>query len=197
MIWAQVVAFAQIGQLVAIVVGAIVAYMQLRGLRRQQEADLIERIFDKLNAEEFAAALDFVYNELPKKLTEQSYVREIRDGKATAKSHPELRVMHFFNGLGLLVHGGMVGEEPIVPIVASPCMRSWDHLASVIELMRRKYPHAYTPFQSLVVRSRAVDLSQINSRFQAETLHLKDQWESTKRDLSESRIRLVDDDRGT
>ncbi|HZT12246.1 MAG TPA: hypothetical protein VFA29_05575 [Candidatus Baltobacteraceae bacterium] len=193
MVWEEVIAFAAVGQLIAIVIGAIAAYLQLSGLRRQREADLIERIFKRLNTEELASALDFVYNRLASKLTEASYVREIHEGKATATNHPELRVMHFFNGLGLLVHRDMVGEQTIVPIIASPCMRSWDHVSPVVELMRRRYPHAYTPFESLVVRSRAVDLSVINSRFRAEMPHLKSEWESTNRDLKQRRIRLSDE----
>src|SRR5579862_1995562 len=84
MVWEEIIAFAAVGQLVAIVVGAFVAYLQLSGLRRQREADLIERIFKRLNSEELAAALDFVYNQLSRKLSEPSYVREIHEGKASA-----------------------------------------------------------------------------------------------------------------
>jgi hypothetical protein len=96
--------------------------------------------------------------------------------------------MHFFNGLGLLVHAKMVSEYPTVLIVASPCMRAWDRVAPVVELLRRRYPHAYTPFESLVVRSRAIDLAKIHDRFRLETPHLQEQWESTGRDLVEKRI---------
>ncbi|HEY2473831.1 MAG TPA: hypothetical protein VGI19_03425 [Candidatus Cybelea sp.] len=104
--------------------------------------------------------------------------------------------MHFFNGLGLLVHSKMVSEGPIVSIVASPCMRAWERLAPVVELLRRRYPHAYTPFESLVVRSRAIDLTAINSRFRAETPLLQAQWEETARDLVNGRIKLPDAAKG-
>jgi len=191
-IWERLVAFAAVGQLAVIAAGSIFAYMQLGSLRRQQEAGLIQQIFQTLSTDEFATALDFVYNGLPKKLTEPSYVREITEGRATAASHRELVVMHFFNGLGLLVHAKMVGENLIVSIVASPCMRAWDRLAPVVELMRRRFPHAYTPFESLVVRSRALDLSAINARFRSETPHLRAEWEKTARDLVDRRIQLDD-----
>ena len=101
--------------------------------------------------------------------------------------------MHFFNGLGLLMHTKMVGEYPIVQIVASPCIRAWERLAPVIELLRRRYPHAYVPFESLVVRSRAIDLAAINARFRGETPRLREQWEATARELVEKRIQLLDD----
>ncbi|HTZ53952.1 MAG TPA: hypothetical protein VMB20_02730 [Candidatus Acidoferrum sp.] len=61
-------------------------------------------------------------------------------------------------------------------------------LAPVIELMRRTYPHAYTPYQSLVARARATDLGAINARFQAENLELREQWQSTAHDLVERRL---------
>jgi hypothetical protein len=67
-------------------------------------------------------------------------------------------------------------------------MRVWDLVAPVIELLRRRYPHAYTPFESLVVRSRAIDFAKIHDRFRSETPHLHDQWETTGRDLVEKRI---------
>jgi hypothetical protein len=181
---------AAIGQLIAIAIGAVFAYKQIRRLRQQQEADLVQRIFMTLNSQEFAAALSFVYNDLAALLADKTYVREIAEGKATAASHREFVVMHFFNGLGLLVHAKMVAEYPTVLIVASPCMRAWDRVAPVVELLRRRYPHAYTPFEALVARSRAVDLAKINDRFRSETPHLQKQWETTARDLVEKRIPL-------
>ena len=189
-VWEQLTALAAIGQLIVIAIGAVFAYKQIRRLRQQQEADLIQRIFMTLNSQEFAAALSFVYNDLAALLADKAYVREIAEGKATAASHREFVVMHFFNGLGLLVHARMVSEYPTVLIVASPCMRAWDRVAPVVELLRRRYPHAYTPFESLVARSRAVDLAKINDRFRSETPHLQKQWETTARDLVEKRIEL-------
>ena len=59
--------------------------------------------------------------------------------------------------------------------------------------MRRRYPHAYTPFESLVARSRAVDLSAINARFRSETPRLRSEWESTARDLIDRGITLFDE----
>jgi hypothetical protein len=191
--WAELAALAETGQFIVIAGALFVAYFQLRHLRGQQEAALIQSIFADLNSEVIADALDFVYHELPIKLTNAAYLREIAEGRATAASHRELVVMHFFNGLGLLVHSKMVREYPIVLIVASPCVRSWDKLAPVVELMRRRYPHAYTPFEALVVRARTCDFSSINSRFRAETRRLQEQWKQTARDLSDRRITLLDD----
>ena len=193
LVWLQLTAVAAIGQIVVIAVGAFFAYQQINRLRRQQEAELIQQIFQTLNDRQFAEALDFVYNGLATRLTEQLYVREIFEGRATAASHPEFVVMHFFNGLGLLVHNKMVAEYPIVFIVASPCMRAWERLVPVVELLRRHYPHAYTPFESLVVRSRAVDLAAINKRFRTETPQLREQWEATGRELANQRIEVLDD----
>jgi hypothetical protein len=183
-VWEQLLVVAAFGQVIVIGVGAIFAYLQIRGLRRQQEAQLIREIFATFNDPEFAGALDFVYNGLSKRLTEPAYVEQIAQGRATVETHRELVVLHFFNGLGLLVHEKMVDEGPVVFIVASPVMRAWEQLAPVIALMRRRFPHAYTPFESLVARSRAVDLTAINARFQEDTPHLHEQWQSTARDLA-------------
>jgi hypothetical protein len=188
----QLAAVATIGQLIVIGAGAYFAFRQIDRLRRQQEAELVQSIFATLNAPEFATALNFVYNDLSKRLNDAAYLREIAEGRATAASHPEFVVMHFFNGLGLLVHSKMVGEYPIVLIVASPCMRAWGQLAPVVELLRRRFPHAYTPFESLVVRSRAIDLPAINARFRSESVHLNAQWKETARELVEKRVNLLD-----
>ena len=182
-----------IGQLAVIAVGPFFAYQQISRFRRQQEAELIQRIFATLNEQRFANALDFVYHDLALRLTEADYVREIAEGKATTASHPEFTVMHFFNGLGLLVHTKTVAEYPIVQIVASPCMRAWDRLAPVVELLRRRYPHAYVPFESLAVRSRSIDLAAINARFRSETPRLREHWKATARELVGKRIQLLDD----
>ena len=186
--WEILLVIATFGQVVVIGAGAIFAYMQLGGLRRAQEAALIGDIFATLNSSDFAAALDFVYNDLSKRLMEPSYVAEIAEGRATVASHRELVVLHYFNGLGLLVHRHMVSDQNIVFIIASPAMRAWVQLAPVIEQMRRTYPHAYTPFESLVVRARAIDLGAINARFQQETPALHEHWQSTARDLVERRL---------
>ncbi|MGA8098763.1 MAG: hypothetical protein WB810_08905 [Candidatus Cybelea sp.] len=192
-VFEQLMAAAAIGQIVVIALGAFFAYQQINRLRRQQEADLVQRIFATLNEPQFAKALDFVYRGLAMRLTETAYVLEIAEGKATAASHPEFIVLHFFNGLGLLVHARMVGEYPIVQIVASPCIRAWERLSPVVELLRRRFPHAYTPFESLVARSHAIDLVAVNARFRAETPQLREQWEATARELAEKRIALLDD----
>lgn len=191
--WQALLVITTFGQLVVLAAAAIFAYLQLRGLRRQQEAQLVQHIFDELNDAHFAAALHFVYNDLPERLKDSAYVRAIRDGRATASTHSELVVMHFFNELGLLIHKKLVSEDPIVPFIASPCIRSWQQLAPVIELMRREYPHAYTPFESLVARSRAVDFAAINPRFRAETPRLRSEWNRTGRELSEQRLKLPEE----
>jgi hypothetical protein len=191
--WDELAALAETGQFIVIAGAAFVAYFQLRRLRRQQEAALIQSIFADLNSVVIADALDFVYHDLPLKLTNAKYLREIAEGRATAASHRELVVMHFFNGLGLLVHSKMVRDYPIVLIIASPCVRSWERIAPVVELMRRRHPHAYTPYEALVVRARALDFSSINSRFRSESRHLEAQWKQTARDLIDHRINLLDD----
>ena len=185
MLWAEIIALAAIGQVIVIALGAVFAYLQLVGLRRQQEAALIQNVFEKLNSAEFARALAFVYDDLPNRLRESAYVGEITEGRATVSTHPELAVMHFFNALGLMVHMKMVSEHCIVPFIASPCMRSWDHLAPVVGLMRRHYPHAYSPLESLVARSRAVDLDGINARFRSQTPGLRTQWERTSHEITD------------
>jgi hypothetical protein len=188
MAWEFWIVIASFGQLIVIAASAVFAYMQIRGLRRQQEANLIQEIFATLNSADFAAALDFVYNELGKRLMEPAYVAEIAGGRATAATHRELVVLHFFNGIGLMCHEKMVDARNVVFIIASPVMRAWIQLAPVIELMRRTYPHAYTPFQSLVARARAVDLAAINARYQEQTPELAEYWKSTAHDLVEKRL---------
>jgi hypothetical protein len=187
-VWEILLVVATFGQVVVIGAGTVFAYLQIRGLRRQQEAALVQEIFATLNSADFAKALDFVYNDLSKRLTQPDYAGEISEGRATAATHPELVVLHFFNGLGLLVHQKIVDDRNVVFIIASPVMRAWLKLAPVIELMRRAYPHAYTPYQSLVARARAIDLGAINVRFQAETPHLREHWQSTANDLVERRL---------
>jgi hypothetical protein len=190
--WEALTSLTSAGQLAILVVGAVFGYLQLSGLRRQQEAQLVQHIFDELNAPEFSRALHFVYTDLSERLRDAAYVGEIRDGTATVFSHREMIVMHFFNKLGILVHERLVSEL-VVPFVASPCIRSWVQLAPVVEMMRRRYPHAYTPLEALVTRSRAADLSSVRGRYVSETPHLRSQWELTSRDLAERRICLFDD----
>jgi hypothetical protein len=84
-------------------------------------------------------------------------------------------------------------SELIVPFVASPCIRSWERLAPIVELMRRRFPHAYTPFEALVTRARAVDLPSVRARYLSETPRLRTQWEATGRDLVDRRIALLDE----
>ena len=193
MTWDQLAALASFGQFVVVTAAAIFAYLRLRGLRRQQEGQIVRHIFDELNhPSRFAAALDVVYNHLPERLDDPDYFQAIREGTATASSHNELIVMHFFNEIGLLVHEKLVSEL-IVPYIAPPCVRAWDRLAPVVELMRRRYPHPYTPLEAPVARARAVDLSAINTRFRSRTPRLRAQWERAARDLTARRITLFDE----
>jgi hypothetical protein len=94
MAWEFWIVIASFGQLIVISASAVFAYMQIRGLRRQQEANLIQEIFATLNSADFAAALDFVYNELEKRLIEPGYVAEIAGGRATAATHLNLAAIN-------------------------------------------------------------------------------------------------------
>jgi hypothetical protein len=75
----QLAAVATIGQLIVIGAGAYFAFRQIDRLRRQQEAELVQSIFATLNAPEFATALNFVYNDLSKRLNDAAYLREIAE----------------------------------------------------------------------------------------------------------------------
>ena len=172
--WDQLAALASFGQFVVVTAAAIFAYLRLRGLRRQQQGQIVRHIFDEPNhPSRFGAALDVVYNHLPERLDDPDYFQAIREGTATASSHNELIVMHFFNEIGLLVHEKLVSEL-IVPYIASPGVRAWDRLAPV-------------------ARARAVDLSAINARFRSRTPRLRAQWERAARDLTARRITLFDE----
>lgn len=61
MAWERLTTIAAFLNVLVIAVGAFFAYQQINRLRRQQEAELVQKIFATLNTEEFAGALDFVY----------------------------------------------------------------------------------------------------------------------------------------
>jgi hypothetical protein len=73
-VWEQITALAAVGQLIVIAIGAVFACQQIRRLRHQQEAELIQRIFMTLSSQEFVAALDFVYNGLAVLLADRNLI---------------------------------------------------------------------------------------------------------------------------
>ena len=190
--WDQLAALASFGQFVVVTAAAIFVSATARPSEAAKGPDRPAHLRRAEPPSRFAAALEVVYNHLPERLDDPDYFQAIREGTATASSHNELIVMHFFNEIGLLVHEKLVSEL-IVPYIASPCVRAWDRLAPVVELMRRRYPHAYTPLEAPVARARAVDLSAINARFRSRTPRLRAQWERTARDLTARRITLFDE----
>lgn len=157
--WQDLAAIATVGQFIVVLVAAILALFQVQHMRRQNTSAAIRLLMRELGSDRMARALEFVYNDLAERLGDPRYVEELVSGRATPVTHPELVVVAYFNEIGLLVDYGLAETDPAVPLIAGPCLRAWRCLVPAFKLVRSVRPHTWSPFQSLVVRCRAVDFS--------------------------------------
>ena len=96
------------------------------------------------------AVREYVANELPKRLRDQSYREELEKGAAFITTHPELVLGNFWEKIGELVSTGLLEPELYLEIGAYRAIEAWDQLADVIELRRRREPLQWAAFDRIV-----------------------------------------------
>jgi hypothetical protein len=143
-----------------IAVTAIFGFDQLRQLRRATQLDGAMRILSDLNSPSYLVARQFVANELPQRLEEPSFRKEIELGAIWTENsdviHHEQAVLRTFEAIGSIVQQGLLDHKVVVNTAGVAILVAWEHLSPVVEIQRRTiHPRMWENFERLHDRAKA------------------------------------------
>ena len=149
-LWTEI---ATIGTFVVLGAGTAAALIQLTHLRSSNQLQALMDLGQEL--QHMASHLGFVYHELPRKMEDRAFRREV-GVKVDAERHPELLVALHLDRFGLLVKMNLMPERFIMEYGggAEAIVKTWTSLEDVIAIRRRELPNSYQNFEFLAVRAR-------------------------------------------
>lgn len=150
-------ALAETGTLVVIVVSVLAALVQLRHIRAGNQLQALLSLERDFRAPELQSALAYVQEELPERLEDREYRRELEQiGFVDPAAHPEMIACNWLNEMGTLVKRGLVSEDTFMDLFARLIVHCWKQVGPAIAIMRRtRGPAQYHDFEYLASRAVA------------------------------------------
>jgi hypothetical protein len=150
-------ALSEAGTFIVICTSVVAALIQLRHIRTGNQLQALLSLEHDFRAPELQAALRYVQEELPKRLADTAYRRELETiGFIDPAAHPEMIACNWLNEMGTLVKRGLVSEDTFMDLFARLIAHCWRQIAPAIAIMRRTRGQAqYHDFEYLASRAAA------------------------------------------
>jgi len=152
-----VAALAEAGTFIVICASVLAALIQLRHIRAGNQLQALLSLERDFRAPELQAALTYVQRELPQRLADPAYRRELETiGFIDPATHPEMVACNWLNEMGTLVKRGLVSEDTFMDLFARLITHCWKQIAPAVAIMRRTRGQAqYHDFEYLAMRAAA------------------------------------------
>jgi hypothetical protein len=153
----MVSALAESGTLIVICASVIAALIQLRHIRAGNQLQALLSLERDFRGPAMQSALRYVQEELPAKLEDPAYRRELETiGFIDPGLHPEMVACNWLNEMGTLVKRGLVSEDTFMDLFARLIAHCWKQISPAIAIMRRTRGQAqYHDFEYLAQRAAA------------------------------------------
>jgi hypothetical protein len=153
----MVSALAETGTLVVICASVIAALIQLRHIRAGNQLQALLSLERDFRGPAMQSALRYVQEDLPVKLEDPAYRRELETiGFIDPAAHPEMVASNWLNEMGTLVKRGLVSEDTFMDLFARLITHCWRQIAPAVAIMRRTRGEAqYHDFEYLAQRAAA------------------------------------------
>jgi hypothetical protein len=132
----ELTAFASIGTFVVIAVTAIAAIVQLRHIRAANQLAGVLEYIKIWESEPMQQANKFIRDELPAKLREPSYRRELFQSHVNRSAHPELIAADWCEQAGSYIKYGLISPPQFLDIAGAYVERVWQDLKEVVAIRR-------------------------------------------------------------
>lgn len=150
-------AIAAIGTFLVIAASATAALIQLRHMSAGNQLDAILSLERDFRGPEIQESLRYVQVELPERLRDAGYRRELIEiGFVDSRTHLELVACNWFNAMGTLLKNGLVSERTFMDLFGRLIVYYWSELVPVVALMRRnRGATQYHNFEYIACRAKA------------------------------------------
>jgi hypothetical protein len=154
---ATVSAWAEVGTDIIILASVAAGLVQLRHIRAGNQLQALLSLEHDFRAPELQAALTYVQEQLPQRLEDPAYRRELeRIGFVDPETHPEMIACNWLNEMGTLLKRGLVSEDTFMDLFARLIVHCWRQVAPAIAIMRRTRGQAqYHDFEYIAMRASA------------------------------------------
>lgn len=141
------------GTLLVIAATALAALVQLRHMRTSNQLNALVTVLQDWQKPELQAWVRFVRDEMPGRLEDPAYLREIDELQLDRVAHPWLHVADYYEQFGAYVKYGFVDKTSYLDVGAYTVSQLYRVLEPAIERMRRaRNNHAvYENFEYLAV----------------------------------------------
>jgi hypothetical protein len=124
---------------------------QLRQLRRASQLDAANVIFAELASPTFIEARRFILNELPERLKDTRFRKELEIvGRADDSVHKELVILRTFERIALYVEQELLDPELIYYLASGRVIDTWEGLTEVVAIHRKSLnPSVWEHYEKL------------------------------------------------
>lgn len=146
---------AGLGTFTVIAATAIAAVVQLRHLRASNQLTSFMTIGRDFDRPEFLAVLAYVRNELPKKMEDPAYRRELLEARGYDRiAHPEAVVCGYFEQIGLLLKRRVADEDVFLDAFSGVIVANWERLVPFVTICREIWgPSSWENFEYAAAQS--------------------------------------------
>ncbi len=150
MSWEAVTATATLVTAFVLAAASIAAIVQIKHLRAANQLNAFLEINRVLNSDEFQAAVAFVFKELPNRLRDEEFVKELTGtDPLDRRQQPEIWLGDLWDQLGALIHLEVLEAPLFLASNMYVCPVHWQRLLPVVEFVRRDDPRIWLEFENL------------------------------------------------
>jgi hypothetical protein len=175
---------ATFGTFLVIAGTAIAAIVQLRHARSSNQIEVLSELRESDENPEMQSAIRFIQHELSTKLEDAGFRYQLfNPGKVAPENQSAYgdirRVGNFYENMGAFVRSGLADQKLVLEIFPSRVLRSWEQLAPVIAIFRRRAGNAlWENFEYLTVLAQDWIAAHAEGTYPAgvRRIDLKDKW---------------------
>jgi len=150
MSWEALAAIGSLFSGVVLAAAALAAVIQIRHLRAANQLVAFQDINRVLNSDEFQSAVAFVVKDLPNRLRDEKFVKELTGTEPLdRRAHPEVWLGDFWDQIGALIRLGVLESPLFLAANMYMCPIHWQRLLPVATLVRREEPLLWAEFEHL------------------------------------------------
>jgi hypothetical protein len=127
----------------SVVGGMIYSALQLRHLRKQRQTDLVVRLYSAFTSDDYLVARAKVRN-----LEFKDYRDFVKKYGSLSLETPVnlavLKIANFYDGVGNLLHRGLVDADMVCESMGPPAIITWNKLKPIIEGYREEVGFKYS-----------------------------------------------------
>jgi hypothetical protein len=155
MSWEALSAVSSLLTAIVIAITAVIAFVQIRHLRRAAQLQSFLELMSEATGPSMSSWTAYVETQLPEKMKDETYRRELSEGHYDFENHKELALGAFWEKIGALIHNRLIEPDVFLDFAGATCPYHWELLREVTALRRQSNSRAWERFEELALMCKA------------------------------------------